>query len=104
MKKDRNSFFSQYGVSAVNTSPMMYPQMPQMAPQLPQQQPMNTYMTNNAYMGNQEQNMPDYEARISKLEREIQRLDARVSKLESATNTNVNNNNDYNFANSMYMV
>lgn len=84
MKRDRNSFFSSYGVMSSNTNPMMKdPNMNGMYP--------NNY--DNNY------NIID---RINKLEREISRLDARISKLENIGQSTVNN--DYNFANSMYMV
>lgn len=87
MKKDRNSFFSQYGYSAYN------------APNIPTAQNMNNFGGFD--------NTSELDSRISKLEREIQRLDYRISKLESSlptpTNTSINNT-DYNFANSMYMV
>lgn len=84
MKKDRNSFFSQYGYSAFNT------------PGIPNNQNMNF----NTYDPTSEM-----DARISKIEREIQRLDYRISKLEGTNNTSTNiNTTDYNFTNSMYMV
>lgn len=87
MKKDRNSFFSQYGYSAMNTN--MFPNNQNMN--------MNQFpVADNNY---------EIDSRISKLEREIQRLDYRLSKLEgTSTNTTNVNNTDYNFANSMYMV
>ncbi len=87
MKKDRNSFFSQYGYSAMNTN--MFPNNPNMN--------MNQIPMDNT---------SELDSRLSKLEREFQRLDYRVSKLEGL-NTNSSTNitsNDYNFANSMYMV
>lgn len=88
MKKDRNSFFSQYGYSAFN------------AP-APMATPTNQNMSNfTGYDPSSE-----LDARISKLEREIQRLDYRLSKLEGTTNASTNiNSTDYNFTNSMYMV
>ncbi len=88
MKKDRNSFFSQYGYSAMNTN--MFP---------------NNQNMNMAGMPLMD-NTSELDSRISKLEREIQRLDYRLSKLEgnlTSTSTSINNT-DYNFANSMYMV
>lgn len=86
MKKDRNSFFSQYGYSAYNNTPMM---------------PNNQNM-NNAYAFDPTSEM---DSRISKLEREIQRLDYRISKLEGANTGSTNiSSTDYNFTNSMYMV
>ncbi len=85
MKKDRNSFFSQYGYSAFNT------------PTMPTNQNMNNFAGFDP--------TSEMDARISKLEREIQRLDYRISKLEgtNAGNTNISST-DYNFTNSMYMV
>lgn len=89
MKKDRNSFFSQfgsYGFNANQQQPMMY-----LNPN------MNNMMPNNY---NQES---DIDSRLSKIERELNRIDSRLSKLESTT-VATTNNTDYNFANSMYMV
>lgn len=79
MKKERDSFFSQYGVNAYNQNPYMYPNM-----------------------NNQNYNPMDLESRINRLEKEINNLNQRISKLENNLNQPINN--DYNFANSMYMV
>ena len=89
MKKDRNSFFSQYGVSSYNSNPYMIPNM----------MPFDNNM-NNIYPPTDTNNI---ESRINKIEREIKLIDQRLSKLESELNTTLANN-DYNFANSMYMV
>ena len=71
MKKDRNSFFSQFGSYGYNNQPM--PTMPNMNMNMNPMPNMN---------GSQNYNMEsDLESRISKLEREITRLDARLSKL-----------------------
>ncbi len=89
MKKDRNSFFSQfgsYGFNANNQAPMMYPNM------------------NNNMMPNNYNQDSDIDARLSKIERELNRIDSRLSKLESTTIATNTTNTDYNFANSMYMV
>lgn len=85
MKKDRNSFFSQFGSYGYNNQPMMP----------------NMNMSTMPQTYNQDYDM---DARISKIEREINRLDARLSKLESTTMIPQATNTDYNFANSMYMV
>ncbi len=101
MKKDRNSFFSQFGSYGYQTNPQMNPQMntglvPNMNT-MPQQ-----YTTNyNSY--------DDIDARLSKIEREIGRLDQRITNLENSqtnipTTTNSQTQTDFNFANSMYMV
>ena len=88
MKRDRNSFFSQFGSYGYNNQQTM-PAMPNMN--------MNTMPQNY----NQDY---DIDSRLSKIERELNRLDARLSKLESATMVPQTNNTDFNFANSMYMV
>lgn len=91
MKKDRNSFFSQYGYSAYNQQPNYYPNMN------------NMQAGYNINSGINTEN--DIDSRLSRIEREINRLDARITKLESTLSTNTSTTNtDYNFANSMYMV
>ena len=90
MKKDRNSFFSQFGSYGFNAT---NPQQPMMNPN------MNNYMMPNTY--NQDS---DIDSRLSKIERELNRIDSRLSKLESTTQATTTTNTDYNFANSMYMV
>lgn len=91
MKKDRNSFFSQYGVSSYNSAPFMMQ---------PQQMPYDNNMIPNFYNNQTDNNI---EAKINRLERQVSMLEERVQKIES-TLTSVATNNDYNFANSMYMV
>lgn len=99
MKKDRNSFFSQYGVSSYNTTPYA---VPNQIPFDPNFDPNMTNMNNNFYPTNNQSDY-DLEAKINRLEREIKIIDQRLSKIESELTTNLTNN-DYNFANSMYMV
>lgn len=101
MKKDRNSFFSQFGSYGYNNQvPFMQNDMNMQTPVMPQVSSNMSYQMNpNAYATND-----SLDSRISKLEREINRLDARISKLEQ-TGSNISaTNTDYNFANSMYMV
>lgn len=92
MKKERDSFFSQYGVQSYNNNamPYMYPN--------PNMNNMNNMNYNMDYSN-------DFDARISKIEREIQRLDTRITNIENKLLTNqTTTSTDYNFANSMYMV
>lgn len=106
MKKDRNSFFSQYGMSAYNANqPFMYP---------PANANMSAGMSSSMNVGvpptlaninmNNGYDASDLDARLSKIERELQRIDSRLNKLESTIPNTSISNNDYNFANSMYMV
>lgn len=109
MKKDRNSFFSEYNMSSYNN---LGPMMPNMYPNqvssqssfysgpvindnmLPyQNQPMN----NNTYTS-------DIESRISKIERQIGRIENRLKNIESELSNNFNTNNDTGYNNNMYMV
>ena len=86
MKKDRNSFFSE--ASYMNTNipnNMNGPFSAAYANQGFYQGPMNiplNYNTNNNGMP-QVSDYSDIEARLSKLERLINRLDARLNKLET---------------------
>lgn len=103
MKKDRNTFFSEYGFNGASGG--MNPNM--MMP--------GGNMPNVNYPGGMPGGMPggvpgqmpnpmptDVEARIAKLERSLNRLETRVSKLEGETVQAYDS--DYNYNNSMYMV
>lgn len=94
MKKDRNHFFESSNYQMSSFGPNM--PMPFMNNQ------------NNIYPSGGLQNfqqpmdsssIESFNTRISKIERDIQRLDARINKLES---TSINNNFDSD--NNMYMV
>ena len=105
MKKDRNAFFesSQYSSSF---TPSMMPNM-NMQQMMPYQaasnsssfyagsdMPMNTYPAN--------MNSNDYDAKISRLERQMQKLEARISKLENSYLST--SNDDVNVTSNMYMI
>lgn len=105
MKKDRNSFFSEYNMSAYNNMPMM----PNMYPNQVASQssfysgPVDPNMYNQNNTNNNYTN--DTESRISKLERQINRLESRISKLEQElTNFHTTDNLDNTYSNNMYMV
>ena len=96
MKKDRNGFFesSNYQMSAFG--PNVMPNMGMM--------PNMNAASNNFYgqmgvQGMDSSTVESYDSRLSKLERNIQRLEARISKLEA---NSINNNFDEN--SNMYMV
>ena len=113
MKKDRNTFFSEAGMSTQSYFPnpnmnMMSANAPFQSAQAsqsfyagpnPMQQQMPIYNTGQNY------DYPSYneiESRLAKIERQINRLESRVSKLESTT---LYSTNDYNSGNdTMYMV
>jgi len=91
MKKDRNAFFSEYGFAS-GMNPNMG--MPGGNMQYP-------------YPGGHPGGMPmptDVDARISKIERQLNRLETRISKLEGDTGAAPMMENDFNFNNSMYMI
>ena len=113
MKKDRNSFFSEYNMSSYNN---MGPMMPNMYPNQVSSQSsfysgpvMDQNMMQQQYLPNQNMNTNTYtsdiESRISKIERQINRIETRLNKLESELNTNFSTNNGDNmYNNNMYMV
>ena len=98
MKKDRNSFFQEYGMNAYNGN------MPNMM------MPNQTFSANSSFysgpnmMPNMNNNMySDIDSRLSKIERQIVRLENRISRLEGDNQTNINID-EYNASNPMYMV
>ncbi len=111
MKKDRNSFFSEYNMSAYNS---MQPMMPNMYPNQVASQ--SSFYSGPAMVENQ--NMPlynnnnmnnnytsDIESRLSKMERQINRIETRLNKLESElTNNYTNKDLGDTYNNNMYMV
>ena len=99
MKKDRNSFFQEYGFNSYNNN---YQQMPNMSTLM--NMPMNTQMQANSsfYAGPVAGGASEeLDARISKLERQVSRLETRISNLEKGTTTTPS---DYNYSNNMYML
>ena len=108
MKKDRNSFFSEYNMSSINNQPMMPMYPNQVASQSSfysgpmldynnQNQMFNNNMMDNTYTS-------DIESRISKIERQINRLETRVKNLENEIATNNKDLNENVYNNNLYMV
>ena len=115
MKKDRNSFFSEYNMSSYN---MQQPMMPNTYPNQVSSQssfysgPAMNYgmMDQNNMMQNNNMNntyTTDIDSRISKIERQINRIETRLNKLEGELSTNYNTAKDLGdnlYNNNMYMV
>lgn len=110
MKKNRNSFMSEYGYNAYNNMAMM-PQNPNFVNQNAMNQGVSANTNSNFYAGPIAGNVPpnmnnnmytDIDSRISRLERQVNRLETRINKLES--DGNFLNEADTGFNNSMYMV
>ena len=109
MKKDRNSFFSEYNMSSYNN---LGPMMPNMYPnQVSSQSSFYSgpaIQDNMMKKNNQPMNNNTYksyiESRISKIERQINRIETRLKNIESELSNNFNNNNDTGYNNNMYMV
>ena len=108
MKKDRNSFFSEYNMSSYNN---LGPMIPNMYPNQVSSQ--SSFYSGPAMQDNmiQYQNQPmnntytsDIESRISKIERQIGRIENRLKNIESELSNNLNINNDQGYNNNMYMV
>ncbi len=101
MKKERNTFFSNYNAQTQAFIPE-YPQ--NMNPQMMMPNSnfnaygMTSMSSNNSYSN-------DFDNRLSKIERQINRLDNRLTKLESmASNNTPTNIEENNFSNNMYML
>lgn len=104
MKKDRNSFFNEasYSYGGYIPNNMMQPNMmPVQSGQYNQ-----SFYSGPGYAGTSMQNTPntdysDIESRLSKIERQLNRLDSRITKLE--TTSSVTSESFENTTN-MYMV
>ena len=95
MLKSRNSFFSESSMNYQNYYPnygMQQPIAPQMYVQSGSQQnsfysgPVNNVPNQNSQLPNYNYNNfeTDYDNRLAKIERQINRLDSRVTKLEQS--------------------
>ena len=117
MKKDRNSFFSEYNMSSFNNNgpmiPNMYPNQVSSQSSFYSGPAMDPNMINNQYMPNQNNintntYTTDIESRISKIERQINRIETRLNKIENELANNYNSSKDFNDNiynnNNMYMV
>ena len=104
MKKDRNTFFSEYGFNNPGGAPNMM---------MPGGMSGHPGMHHNPghhgeHHGHESHHMPmptDIDSRISKLERAINRLETRISKLENdGHGHHSHSDHDSGFSHSMYMV
>ena len=92
MRKERNNFFQESGYNqGYYFNNNMMPPMPQMESQS------SFYMNQGTGMYN------DYNARLSRLERQVNRLETRVNKLESNTPI-INNTEEIENNTNMYMI
>ena len=109
MKKDRNSFFQEYNMSAVNNmQPMMgmYPNQVSSQSSFYSGPAMDYGYQNNMMNNNSNTYTSDIESRISKIERQINRIEARLNKLEGELTSSYSNKdvNDNVYNTNMYMV
>lgn len=101
MKKDRNSFFSEYGYN--QSSGFIPNQNMNMLPNQTVAANSNFYIGPTPNYGNNvSTNMySDIDARMAKIERELNRLETRVSRLEGDNKSTID---DINISSNMYMV
>ena len=103
MKKDRNSFFSEYSMNSVNNMQPMMPYPNQVASQSSFYSGPAMDMNYNNIYNNNNNYTSDIESRISKIERQINRIEARLNKLEGETFNNSKDIGDT-YNTNMYMV
>lgn len=106
MKKNRNTFFSNYNAQTQSYIPDfqngMMPTGNIQAMPNNQYGPYNqTSMNSSYYSGPDIQVSNNIDNRLSKIERQINRLDNRLSKLENKPVTEISENN---YSNNMYML
>ena len=92
MRKERNNFFQESGYNQgyyYNNNNMMQP--------IPNMEASSSFYMNQNFNNNQ-----DYNARLSRLERQVNKLESRVNKLEN--NEVINKNTDIDINSNMYMI
>ncbi len=94
MKKNRNTFFSNY-----NAQTQSYIPDPNMFMNYPNQTSVNSSYYNGPDLNYQN----DFDNRLSKIERQINRLDNRLTKLENNNASIIPNKEENNYTN-MYML
>ena len=99
MLKNRNSFFQEANMSSSFAMPGMQNPMMFNMPYQSAQASQSFYSGNSPMGGNSYNNFEDYENRLAKLERQLNRLDTRITKLENAAKIE-----SIDISNSMYMV
>lgn len=98
MLRNRNSFFQEANMSSAFSTPNMMsggmqgPMVPYQAAQASQ----SFYSSPTPWSNN---DFEDYENRLAKIERQLNRMDLRISKLENAAKIE-----NVDISNSMYMV
>lgn len=92
MRKERNDFFQE---SSYNQG---YYQSNNFLPPMPQMQASSSF-----YMNQNMNPFSDINERLSKLERNVNRLDSRINKLEANAKTNISNE-EIDASTNMYMI
>ena len=102
MKRDRNTFFTNYNAQQASYVPNM-PNMQMPAMDNSQFGPYQAANTQSSFYAGPNLNTTnnDLENRIAKIERQLNRFDARLSKLESLSSGNGAETNNYT---NMYMI
>ena len=97
MLRNRNSFFQEASMSSQSIMPNM-PMYPT-SPGINAAQATQSYYSGPTIYPNYQNSFDEYESRIAKLERQINRLDARITKLENSTKLE-----SIDMSSNMYMV
>ena len=89
MRKERNNFFESQSY-LYNNNQNMFPQMPQME------------AASSFYMNQNMNNNNDYNLRLSRLERQVNKLESRINKLEN--DKDISSSEDIDINTNMYMI
>ena len=99
MLRNRNSFFQEANCSTQSFMPNMMPNPMNYNQGVNAAQASQSYYSGPALNQGNYNNFEDYDNRIAKLERQINRLDARISKLENSSKLE-----SVDISSNMYMV
>ena len=96
MRKERNNFFQESSYNQGYYYNNMIPPMPNM------EASSSFYMNQNLNQDPSSYN--DYQTRLARLERQVNRLESRVTKLENSPVNNINETTNIDSNSNMYMI
>lgn len=99
MLRNRNSFFQEASMSSQSFMPNIMPYQTYYNGPVNASQASQSYYSGPMPNQNNYNNIDDYESRIAKIERQINRLDARITKLENSSKIE-----SVDISSNMYMV
>ena len=98
MRKERNSFFNEAAYNYMNMNQYNPP-----VNNFPSMEATSSFYMNQNYSNNPS-SFNDFQTRLARIERQVNKLEARVNKLENSPVNNISESTDINSNSNMYMI